>query len=541
MPLQAEVSLTTDVDRDGIINPELDEANEERWTKERGALFLNNCDSDLDTGEPDNYDSLINGKEDLKDLARINVSGIDNAISLHVKVNEDAVDNVRIFADNGEGLPISLELGYGPNVAPSFAGGDTLTLWIEARNFAHAEWMGFADVTLMAEFADGTTSEDTVRLRVAPFLLLSNSAPGKKIYVRDFPGRNEKLIEQLTEIAPEADADLVVVPPEEENGYPAHNIWLQDTMEIGYTEMPGVRMNVVMKANRNKPLDNYAKEGMLGPDFGWIECGEFRREFGQGNGGKEWLDWYGNLDVTPPLPDHPRGRVFYGIDGEDSLNPEVVSMLEAQGVQAPAIPLDVGWLLIKHVDETVGIVPLPDGTFKVMVPDNTLMVKLLKEWDEAGYGDLEILDPFKDYGFLKRYEKVTVKALLDDEELMAYAEKLQEERIEPLIETIKTEFQISDAEIIRVPFLQSETKTTIFPNMINALFINGHLVMADPAGPIVDGVDQLQNYMRREFSDSGIEIHFVDDRQYHKWSGNVHCATNVAREGFEPNWWTEGN
>jgi len=78
----------------------------------------------------------------------------------------------------------------------------------------------------------------------------------------------------------------------------------------------------------------------------------------------------------------------------------------------------------------------------------------------------------------------------------------------------------------------------VFPNMVNLVVLNGHLLVSNPHGPIVDGVDQFQTAFRRAVAETGHRVHFVTDTQYHKWSGNAHCATNVQREGFAPSWWS---
>ena len=50
--------------------------------------------------------------------------------------------------------------------------------------------------------------------------------------------------------------------------------------------------------------------------------------------------------------------------------------------------------------------------------------------------------------------------------------------------------------------------------------------------------DQLEEEMRKLLSGLPLVPHFIDARQYHKWGGEVHCATNVRREGFRTPWWT---
>jgi len=380
---------------------------------------------------------------------------------------------------------------------------------------------------------NGETRSDSVRLKVAPFILLSNLNKGIALYAREFPGRNEAFIKSLSELVPQAGAELVVVPAGEP--YNPRCIWLQDTLEIGYSEMPGQKMNVVLKANRGRSLDNYAKDGLLGPDFGWIQVGTFREKYGQGRGGNGWLDWYGNLEVTPPLPEYPHGRIYYGYnpDGpkEASLNPEIVGMLEAQGIQAPALKLDTGWLLIKHVDEVISFLPSgdPEHPYKVLVVDTDVMIALLEKWVKDGHAEVPMLDLYS--------EKATVSSFAKNKDLIELNQSLQRERIEPNIDLLKKELGLKEGDFIRVPSLFDKYGVSVIPNMVNSTILNGHIFIVAPNGPVIDGKDQLEEEMRKLLSGLPLKPHFIDARQYHKWGGEVHCATNVRREGFRTPWW----
>jgi len=49
--------------------------------------------------------------------------------------------------------------------------------------------------------------------------------------------------------------------------------------------------------------------------------------------------------------------------------PQIVSLLEAQGIQSPLIKIHTGWLLIKHVDEIFNFIPVPGVAASSLVPD----------------------------------------------------------------------------------------------------------------------------------------------------------------------------
>jgi protein-arginine deiminase len=73
--------------------------------------------------------------------------------------------------------------------------------------------------------------------------------------------------------------------------------------------------------------------------------------------------------------------------------------------------------------------------------------------------------------------------------------------------------------------------------MVNSTILNGHIFIVAPNGPVIDSQDLLEEEMRKLLSGLPMKPHFIDARQYHKWGGEVHCATNVRREGFRTPWW----
>lgn len=530
-----EISMAADTNRDGQIDLETDGIAADSWVIQRGAVFLNNCDSDQNTGKPDYADLVVNGEEDLKDLALIKVGRIPNLLEdsrVTISVDETSKNKVHIFLEERDGSYEYIDLEKAGNIDTGRLQKYDLELWIEANSFADAEWSGLTRVKLTLELGDGEVMEKSVALKVAPFLLLSNFQRGKSLYVRSFPGKNDTFIEQLEKLVPEAGADLFIIP--EGEPYSPYEIWLQDAMEIGYTEKPGQRMNVVLQANRDRSLDNFPFNNLLGPNYGWIYVGSYRKTYAQGRGGNGWLDWYGNLEVSPPFPGYPWGRIIYGYNPEGppeaSLNPEIAAMLEAQKLQSPAVHLDTGWLLIKHVDEMVSFLPSknPESPFCVMVVCPEAMIALLKRWEDEGLGETPVLERFQ--------PDATIKSILSSEKLIQHNLYLQRERIEPNIELLKEELKLSDQDFIRIPALFTENGSSLFPNMVNSAVLNEYLLIADPDGPVIDGIDALQEEMRKLLSGVPIKPFFLDDTQYHKWSGNVHCATNIQREGPSRPW-----
>ncbi len=206
-------------------------------------------------------------------------------------------------------------------------------------------------------------------------------------------------------------------------------------------------------------------------------------------------------------------------------------MLEAQGVQAPALRLDTGWLLIKHVDEILSFLPSsdPEHPYKVLVVDTEASIALLEKWKDDEYGELEVLNLDS--------EKATVSSLLKNKVLMDFNKKLQSERIEPNINLLKSELGLRAEDFIRVPSLFNKFGVSLVPNMVNSTVLNGHIFIVAPNGPVIDGKDQLEEEMRRLISGLPLIPHFLDAQFYHRHGGEVHCATNVRRDGFSTPWW----
>ncbi len=526
-------ALVADTNRDGVVSLPGDLDGRATWSVGSGAIFLNNCDDDDQDGEPDNADEVVNGDADLSDLARVLVRpprGMSDATKLVLEVDPVAADRVRLFEKKEDGsfsvvtTGVEFTTGGNPESLAEFA--------IEAKQFADEQWDGLATLTLKVKREGVVELTDSVQLKVAPWIMLANDKAGEVVYVREFPGRNDEFLASLKRFVPEAAAELHIIPGDAP--YEPYEIWLQDTMEIGYTEMPGVRMPVVLQANRGKTIDEFSRNTLLGPDFGWYRTGDFRPKFGAGEGGVSWIDWFGNLEIAPPTETWPQGRMYYGYaaeDGEAQLDSRIVSMIAAQGVQAPPLPMDVSWLLIKHVDEMVCFVPTGTDSdpYKVLVPSVEAMIDLAESWIDAGHGEAAFLDVFE--------EKMTVASFLGDTALREYNEELQREHLDTSNALIVSELGVDEDDLIHVPAYYKADGRSMVPNMVNSLLVNDTLFLPDPNGPVVEGEDQLEAHMIRLLSGLPQKKVFVDDRQYHKWCGNVHCATNTLRDPGEIKWW----
>jgi protein-arginine deiminase len=105
-------------------------------------------------------------------------------------------------------------------------------------------------------------------------------------------------------------------------------------------------MHVVLHGNRGRRLDDLFAKKFLGRDSGVVQKGDYQGKSAQ------WIDWFGNLEVSPPVKvkgrEYRNGRIYAGTQGERSMHPAVIRFLEAQGGQSPVLWIDTSWLVIGH-------------------------------------------------------------------------------------------------------------------------------------------------------------------------------------------------
>jgi protein-arginine deiminase len=474
----AGLSILTDTNRDGTIDGN-DAANLTSWDwKSQGALFIANVDDDDRDGRSDGADQTVNGEADAKDLARllikVGAASLARAKAVSVSVTNGA-GHVHVF----ERMGATWRTFSGP--LGQFAA--ELELGIEGVDFADAGWDGKA--TVKVDLVDGATivESQSVTLRVAPWLLLPGSAKTERVYI----------IGSNTGASVRSGIDAVL----RTQGLPAcqtptpagQDQWYQDTMEIGYTQLPGSPpMHVVMTAQRGPGMDNVAKM-LLAPDFGFISIGAVRSVSTGGFGGDHWIDWMGNLEVTHPMPGHPFGRVFHGKSSNTTFHPTILKFIEAQELQMP-IALNTEWLVIQHVDEIVSFVMGKDGRPRMLVPSPAAANEILKTGYDA-----------------------------NQQRVQGY--------IDETIAVMKREVGIADVDIVQLPLYfdgAGQDFSARWSDPVNSLFIDGTFVIGQTGTPTA-----IKTSIESKLDAVGIKVAWVDDVNYQNGGGNVHCGTNAAK------------
>lgn len=191
--------------------------------------------------------------------------------------------------------------------------------------------------------------EDTIRVRVAPFEVLSNCDVAETLFVSNIGDAPWTAFEADMVAAATGIVDVVT------NDVPI--AFCQDKTEFGWSGL-GVSGQPNVWS-----LDEEAFISLLSSGTGW-----FARPLANG--------WGGNIEASPPTALHPHGRIIVGTN----LPEHAKAFLKSQEVQTDGgelLELPVSRLKVGHVDEVMTILPKPDGSFAVAVADVLLGVSLL--------------------------------------------------------------------------------------------------------------------------------------------------------------------
>jgi protein-arginine deiminase len=524
--------IVGDTNRDGAIAQD-DWRNRNAWTWQSGAFLLANVDDDDADGEIDAADQIVNGVADAQDLAIAHITLLPEQLAmtrekltLSIELNLEARTAVNVFQQLGDTWQFLDTTHTATLAVPKLDTVDIdqpihLTLGLEAKQFASAQWSGLARLTVrFGETRLHSQQMDQVIFRVAPWLMLPNSAPTTDLYLGEGFYDNGRMRSQLERLLPTLDVEL-----HRYKSQTWQEMWAQDMMEIGYQEIPGhPGMHVVLQSNRG--IDEFPKT-LLGPDVGYITIGE-PRFLDQDD---ELADWFGNLEVTPPLKDYPFGRIYYGKNTRTqiSLHPAVVDFLNHQELQFP-LWLDTSWLLVKHVDEILSFMPSANQEPYLLINSMDDGLELLQRLQRQGLGaewigtdGLTVTDAIAEYS---RFRPRIQRILAQD-----------------IIQKARREFGIQPDHIVALPAVMTSARnaTTLWSNSVNSVFINGTLVVGDPHGPLQNGVDAIAQELHQILDKTGVRLAFVDDSPYQINSGNVHCATNTKRQPLRPHFWDDLN
>jgi len=439
LPSSFVLDLDADTDHTGFIEHSQVEDDREDADGEEGVIVLPNWDDDDPPGAPghgvpdclventfsrvnstlaeNGYDNRINGekdKEDLRVLAIRKVSSVPPTWRIVLRVAEADAEHLRVFDETDR--PVILPRRAAEFVAhkkgkPYFE--HELTNIEGAENeFLHYRIEGITPgarlrVNLLAVEGDQERAQDSVRVRVAPFLMTPNDRPVRYAVTADFRGLPSDLrLRVLPGLTAEEDEvrravnDLASVA----HAPPTDSFW-QDSFQSGYAVAPGpakVR-TMVLLARFPRSAGNFQQansEQAVRPDIRqaaedahWLwpnrtsdflssnDGGGHPALLGDGIGVFELggipdqsdADYGGNMEITWPMPDegYPLGRAVVGNDMSSTFK----TFLREQGIQSPPVELNVDWLHSHHVDDVVYFLP----ERRVAVPSPALAERLLEQ------------------------------------------------------------------------------------------------------------------------------------------------------------------
>lgn len=494
--------------------------------------LIPNIDDDNGDGVPDSGAApLAVGEDD--DVLQVSVEParrLPRGAVVRVEIAEPWTGLARAFIRVPS--PEGPKFAKGPvSIDPKDVRNNGAVIGLEAADFAAPGRPRTIEWRVVFETRDGRPlDERRLTCDVAPFLLSSCLEPAERVQVVKTP-LTEAFVRDLGPAVASAGAGLETI---DDPSVPEHDIWIQDAMEIGCATDGARVMPVALHGNRGRELDAVFGRKFLGKNRGVIKKGAPRGD------AAEWIDWYGNLEVSPPVRVNGRefghGRAYAGTQGERAMHPEVVAFLEAQAAQAPLVWLDTSWLVIGHVDETVSWVPSKSGSpYRMMIPSPRLALEILRRAEKDSPGGILNRGTRRKGDGPGEFERPVAEAL-KDRRLLA-AQELVQGKIDAVRRTLQLELGVADADIVEIPVLFNTSekwyKGRYFAetvNMVNGLLLGDTYIVPDPRGPLVGGRDVLLQSVRERLEPLGCRVVPVDCfYPYHRWGGEIHCGTNAAR------------
>ena len=499
-----------DTNRDGEIN-QLDEAGKEQWSLSSGALIVFNAPKSDRTKIATWKQTKISVPRRAAMLSQVNLTLSENFKTSQLFITADSIasPHINVFQKIGDGWQAVDISGTKPLVFST-----NIVLGVEAKQFADRNWNGKLNLKATAENNGQQIAATTIQMGVSPWIIPANTAPVTEVQVSDRGAANSEFISQLKQAVEPTGAQLKIIQGD--------NAWMQDIQKNGYIQLPEKsdirQLNVALKSN-DEPDENPPDKSTQKRDLRVIKIGNSRAE----NPVNQWSNGYGNLQVTPPIPGYPMGRVYYGNSGNASFNPEVLDFIQAQIIQGPAVDIDTSWLLTHQVDEIINFIPSQTaGKYVMAIASPEAGVKLLEELAGKGYGEVTINRGLSN--------ETTVSAALKNQALIQHNLNLQKQKINPILDKLKREFSLTDDQIVQVPAMFGYSGYAWWPNMVNSVPVNGKLLVSNPRGAMIDGRDYTQERLRQLLLTAGVSVSFLDDRYYQELKGNVQSATNTVRK-----------
>ncbi len=426
-PDECPITLLVDTNRDNVVNGD-DEAGKDKWTRDRGAFFLVNCDDDDKNGKADAaeydrdehvviIDDVIN-TGDTSDITPLVVSAVPDLTNHEVYLKIGSLDQIRaihVFEKIAEGTakfwggPTETDVEF--DITPYLSETDPTTLGIEGLKYRlqaggvagfTADMLFDGFVQFEIECRDAKTGavlgSDDVLLKVAPWIALPNTLDAEQVFAKTMsalipafdaaagwivvPTPNDKFLEDL-------ESGLGAGQPKT---FATDTQWAQDDVEIGFSRTPRSEVRIAAYTRHHgSGEDIVAKIGdalwrralLMGATPVAPNVGIYRNPMSAGaNSG----DYGGNIELVPPTATDPLGRICVG----NTISAKKKQFFASQEVQPP-FEVNTSWLAVGHVDEVV--------TFWKGAPMTVIIASPRLAYETLGFGGgFAAPPPFKPRG-----------------------------------------------------------------------------------------------------------------------------------------------
>ena len=414
-----------------------------------------------------------------------------NLLTAELSLNipgEDAIpfvsakNRIHMFETN---LPNCQVIGNAPaerfeNLESSLFGFDPVPLWLEGV-FHGSETI----CTLRIYLDSNLIGSDSIRIRVTPYIVLSNSDKVEQILISNnaawggfFDGATNVLSADFAYCEYGAD-------------------FIQDRGEIGACHIGMDSGDSAITWSVFNFGGSVFKE-FLAPDTAYFS-GAY-----QGSGG--------DIEASPPDETFPNGRIIVGNNIHDNLR-RTLSVQEVQTDSGELLTLPVDWLFVGHIDEIMAILPVDSG-YKIVVGDIALALELLQLFPEE--------NPYPPYA--STTDLLACFSSADSAERIAIIQS----NLAQCVSRLKTGLRLHDSDIIRIPVLYSlplrsgaaypVKSLPLLPNSVNMVFLdngNGTKRILVPWAAF----DPFDDYVQSVLEDAGFdpsEICFVNTDGPHR-------------------------
>ncbi len=552
--------LDVDANRDGTVtNTPDDDDFEDQWSTTHGAVFYYNLDDDNSLGNED-YKTTNKAGADADDLAVVIVRAMPSApagSSITVTSNPEAHGNIRIYRYGGAAWNEVSATGASVSIPASDIRLADVVLAVEGRGRLSQAWNGQLTLTLEIRDAQGNVLDsDAVIMRQAPPLFATNLWIPSEVQVVNIPGggsNNAALVAALTSITNAGGMNLRLVP----GASYSNDRWIQDSHEPAVEVLPsqaGPRRfaDLVYQCYRLRPIDDFIKPALLGPDFG------FQQRFGAVNSS---LNYGGNIEVIPPHNGRAWGRMLIGGGNGDLIGTTTPATdymdnanrqyFDANPIQGTHVQATTEWLGVGHIDEYTMFIPAPNTARGYVC----LIASPMRAWNQIvalnqqpGGGALQVFPGRTSGGW-----QTTVSAIAGNGPLGTLQQQVQA-RIDQGRAEIKAGSDLTDADFIELPVLFEPIGfgylAAYNPGVVNLVCLpaaNGttYLAIPDPEGPNpgtgdIWREDILSQLAPLQTGANPYDVTFVDVfYSYHALLGEAHCGTNTVRIPPQMDWWDQ--